>query len=86
MNKPALEALGTLISDGIQICISLTQTASKAFNKVADNKYAKYCQPIVSLDDCIKWMQIQKEYYTQTNYFFIYIEKNMKKVLIKCQF
>lgn len=72
------EATIELIKKGVQTIKDIKQSASKTFNAVIDEEYAKMCMSIVTMDDCITWVKIQKQKYLEGQYFFVYVEKTLK--------
>lgn len=75
---PIGDALGCLLKIGAGHVQTLTQTATMIFNKVADSHYMKMCFPVLTLDNCIEWMELRTKEYPQAAYFFIYVEKNVQ--------
>ncbi len=70
------EGTRELIKKGVKAIRGIKQSARQTFNEVVDEEYAKLCMSIVSMDDCITWVKIQKQKYLEGRYFFVYVEQN----------
>lgn len=76
LNMPVDEAFKALFKVGGDKVRSIKQSARELFKKVADEEYVKVCRPILTMDECLTWLKLQKENYPQAAYFFIYAEQN----------
>lgn len=75
MNMPVDKAVAELVRYGASAIKSIKDTANSIFQSVADEQYKSMCRPIVTMDDCLKWLNVQRQSYSQAAYFFIYTEK-----------
>lgn len=76
LKLPVPVALSELARRGAKIVKSIKQTAQETFNSLADEEYSKMCRTILTMDDCVEWIKVQKSDFPQIAYLFIYVEKN----------
>lgn len=76
LNLPVPIALAELTRRGIKTVKSVKQTARETFQAIADQEYLEICRPLLTLDDCVRWIRIQKTEYPHIAYLFIYVERN----------
>ncbi len=55
---------------------SIRQTASETYRTISDEEYRKICRPILTMDDCLRWLNVQRKNYPQASYFFIFYNEN----------
>lgn len=65
-----------LLKKGMNCISNFKKKADEIFKNIQDEEYAKICRPVLTMDECLTWMKVQKENYPQAAYFFIYAEKN----------
>lgn len=76
LTLPIEQALPALVAKGVLTARTVRQSAKDTFQKISDEEYAKICVPILTLNDCLNWIQVQKIKYPQGQYFFAYVENN----------
>lgn len=70
------EAIRELVKKGIRTAKDIKQSAKNTFHAIAEEEYAKICIPILTMNNCLTWVKVQKASYPQGQYFFIYVEEN----------
>lgn len=76
LNMPVDKAFGEIVKLGGKAVKGVKQKADEIFQRIADEEYVKVCRPMLTMDECVTWLKIQKENYPQAAYFFIYMEQN----------
>lgn len=76
LNMPVEMAVVELVKKGAKAARDIKQGADDIFQEMADEEYKKMCRPLITMDECISWLKIQREIYPQAAYFFIYVEQN----------
>lgn len=76
LNIPVDYAISKLVQKGVEAVKSAKQTARDTYKTIYDEEYKKFCKPVLTMDECISWMKIQRGIYSQAGYFFIYAEEN----------
>lgn len=76
LNMPVDKAFVEIVKLGGKAVQGVKQKADETFQKIADEEYAKICRPVLTMDECLAWLKLQKVNYPQAAYFFIYTEQN----------
>lgn len=76
LNMPVFDAFVYLATKGAVSIKNAKQTAYETFKAIEDEEYKKLCHSVLTMDECIKWMKIQRGKFPQAGYFFIYAEEN----------
>lgn len=76
LNMPVDKAAVELARCGAKVVRDIKQNAAEVFQKIEDEEYAKICRPLLTMDDCLSWLKIQREIYPQAAHFFICTEQN----------
>lgn len=76
LNLPVQIAIPELACRGIKAINSVRQTARETFQALADQEYLEMCRPVLTLEQCVRWIQMQRTSFPQIAYLFIYVEKN----------
>lgn len=76
LNMPVGTAVVELVKKGAKAARDIKQGVSDLFQEMADEEYSKMCRPLISMDECLSWLNIQREIYPQAAYFFIFVEQN----------
>ena len=77
LNMPVPIALLALAEKGVSTVRDIKQTTRETFQRIADEEYLKMCRPVLTFDDCVRWIRLQKQSFPQIAYMFIYAEKNV---------
>ena len=76
ISMPISKALIELVKLGAKGIKNLKEGISNALQKIADEEYKEICRSELTMNDCVKWLKIQRQDYPQTAYFFITVEQN----------
>ena len=76
ISMPISKALIELVKLGAKGIKNLKEGISNALQKIADEEYKKICRSELTMNDCVKWLKIQRQNYPQAAYFFITVEQN----------
>jgi len=76
LNMPVPIALLALAEKGVSTVRNIKQTTRETFQRIADEEYLKMCRPVLTFDDCVRWIRLQKQSFPQIAYMFIYVERN----------
>lgn len=76
LTMPVDKAVLELGRRGAKVVRDIKQNAAEVFQKIQDEEYAKICRPLLTMDDCLSWLKIQREIYPQAAHFFIFAVQN----------
>ena len=65
-----LHNLGSKIIDDIK------QTSKGTYDAIEEDTYLKMCKSVLTMDDCISWMNVQINNFSKAGYLFIYVDDN----------
>ncbi|MBP1543419.1 MAG: hypothetical protein J6A16_04925, partial [Oscillospiraceae bacterium] len=76
LNMPVDQAFAEIVKIGGKAVRGIKQKAEDTFQQIADEEYLKVCRPVLTMQDCVTWLNMQKANYPQAAYFFVYAEQN----------
>lgn len=75
LNMPLGQAFSAIFSKGGKLISGIKQSAAEIFNSYVDGEYAKLCRPVLTMNECVNWMRIQLNEYSNAGFFFIFVQE-----------